>query len=261
MQKPELIFKYKALSSKSDILHFLDIINHHRLFFPTVYQLNDPFEGYLSTIHPSVAGCSIHLSADEEHPIIISLKEEYHILALTDDCFSPQMWALYCQDYSGVCLCYKTSKTFHNVKTLEYKSQAAEIRPFNTENEKELRRLIKKRLLEKQIGWAYEHEWRIIERIRRNNADANNSSYITYEPDELVGIIIGHKMDDETKDFVLSTIRGDLPVFKTCPGSVTGQIHLLEYHYEIRYNGSVPEFIDTISQLKEAIQKKSGKND
>ena len=65
-EAPSIIFKYRPLNSLEDIRRFFQIINNKQLYFPTVEQLNDPFEGILCPRAFGVAGQSLRFYADED---------------------------------------------------------------------------------------------------------------------------------------------------------------------------------------------------
>ena len=82
MDKPNIIFKYKPLTTRSDIIRYYDIINHQRIFYPTSLQLNDPFEGQLPSVGLGAAGGSLLKKADKEYSQIIV--NDFNILTLDD---------------------------------------------------------------------------------------------------------------------------------------------------------------------------------
>ena len=244
MDKPNIIFKYKPLTTRSDIIRYYDIINHQRIFYPTSLQLNDPFEGQLPSAGLGIAGGSFMRNADKEYSFIRDLKNRIHIMSLSEDCFSAQLWAYYCNNYTGVCFCFKTDQTFKDIQKVEYIKQFEDVG--TVPNIEIVEKILLQRVFQKTIGWQYEKEWRMI-RLSKN------IEYLNYNEDELIAIIFGNNIDKETENFILSTVPDDLPVFKTYPGEQTGVIHIIRYDYEIRYDGRKQDFIDTVDELSEAI--------
>ena len=57
---------------------------------------------------------------------------------------------------------------------------------------------IKKSFYKKNSGWKYEKEWRLVKRTK--------SDYLRFDQDELTGIIIGHRLSDEIKRFIIGNI-------------------------------------------------------
>ena len=99
----------------------IDIIKNHRLYMPYRKQLNDPFESVaVSPTGEAVMGASIMYAADEEPTYLENGRDEYRILALSEECFSPQMWAYYCSDYSGICIGFIPNRSFLCAKPIRY---------------------------------------------------------------------------------------------------------------------------------------------
>lgn len=248
---PELVFKFKPLISTEDIVRCYDILRNNRIYVPNVAQLNDPFEGVTCPPIEGIAGCSIPIVADEDHSIMLDWKENTHILALSEDCFSPQLWAYYCNDYNGMAFCFYTDSHFRRIKKVEYPNDLVKkggddliLSPQKHKNH------FYKCLLVKELGWKYEHEWRIIKK------DRPGTYYLKFEKRELAAIILGHKLNGEIRQFITSSAAG-IPLFVTKPGSVSGKVHLLPYDKEnkYRYDGTKPSFIDTTSKLITKIKK------
>ena len=121
MKKPSYIYKYKGISSTTDLIRLLDIINNNRIYLPTSNQLNDPLEGQMISISTDgYAGHSMSLAADEEDMFIRNIKEEYKILSLSERWNNPQLWAHYANCYKGVCLCFSTKGVFGKIEKVEY---------------------------------------------------------------------------------------------------------------------------------------------
>ncbi|MBR0232359.1 MAG: DUF2971 domain-containing protein [Clostridia bacterium] len=241
---PKLIFKYKPLSSGLDIVRCYDIIQSNRLFVPDVAQLNDPFEGFFCPRMEGVAGSGILRAADEDPSILKELKKHTRVLALSSDCFSPQLWAYYCNDYSGVSFCFYTNRSFKGIEKVEY---PGELNRTNNSaeccNQSQIKEAFYKSLLMKEQGWQYEHEWRIIKK-------QPDDEYMSFEKDELAAIIIGHKLDKEIKEFICAS-ASHLSIFTTYPGVYTGKVHLIKYteSLNIEKNGKKPDFIDSVEDL------------
>lgn len=77
MLLPDLLFKYKALNTKEDLIRTIDIIKNHRLYMPYRKQLNDPFESVaVSPTGEAVMGASIMYAADEEPTYLENGRDE-----------------------------------------------------------------------------------------------------------------------------------------------------------------------------------------
>ena len=246
--KPNLIFKYKPLSTRTDLIRFYDIIKNHRIFFPTSTQLNDPFEGQLPSIGLGIAGSSLMKKADREYGFVKEQKNTIHIMSLSEDCWSTQLWAYYCNNYTGVCFCFKTNQTFKDIRKVEYVTEY-DNQGFEVIADLEtIEKVLLKRVFQKKIGWKYENEWRMI-RL------SQNTEYLYFDERELIALIIGHNIDKETEQFILNTVPDNLPVYKTYPGEVTGLIHLIKHNYEITYDGREQDFIDNAEELMASINE------
>ena len=248
MDKPNIIFKYKPLTTRSDIIRYYDIINHQRIFYPTSLQLNDPFEGQLPSVGLGAAGGSLLKKADKEYSQIRNIRNRIHVMSLSEDCFSAQLWAYYCNNYTGVCFCFKTDQTFKDIQKVEYVDQfdtnGIDIIP----DLETVEQVLLNRVYQKTIGWKYENEWRMI-RL------SQNTEYLYFDERELIALIIGHNIDKETEQFILNTVPDNLPVYKTYPGEVTGLIHLIKHNYEITYDGREQDFIDNAEELMASINE------
>ena len=120
---PRLLFKFRGVSTEIGKTRALEIIDNYELFFPMRKNLNDPFEGIggrFSVNGGGYAGISMHIAVDEEIPFIAEKRNEYRILSLSEDCFSPLLWALYGDEGNGVCLSFRTDGIFKLAKSVEY---------------------------------------------------------------------------------------------------------------------------------------------
>ena len=249
---PKMIYKYRPLTTRNDIIRYFDILKKNRLFFPTSTQLNDPFEGMLCPNNFYVAGTGMFLAADEIYPDLEKYKDNTRVLSLSEDCFSPQLWAYYCNDYQGIVLCFYTDKSFKNIKKVQYVDSSYDLGYGDEELSGEvLYNALANSLLFKTSSWKYEFEWRIIEKD-------NSNMYFNFGKNELAAIIIGHKTDSETVSFIRDTLPSDFPLFKTHPGTLSGNVHILPIDYEIQYDGSKPDFIDTNDELIDVIKNYAG---
>lgn len=159
MVLPDLLFKYKALNSKEDLIRIIDILKNHRLYMPTRKQLNDPFE--CASVSPDVGGvmgASIMYAADEEPSYLESGRDEYRILAMSEECFSPQMWAYYCSDYSGICMGFSPSKSFSSAMPIRYINEQYVYSNEDVYGYDLILEAVEKGLLIKQKEWSHEKE-------------------------------------------------------------------------------------------------------
>ena len=105
----------------------IDSINKNHIYLPDYKKFNDPLEssGYIIEL-PGYAGKSFAVNADEEDRYVKAEREKYKILALTEYCFSPCMWAHYTNEYRGVCIGYWNRDAFKDVKKVSYIDKAVD---------------------------------------------------------------------------------------------------------------------------------------
>jgi len=236
---PSIIYKYKGLRTKEDLVRTLDIINNNRLFFPTYTQLNDPFEGSIVNITlDGYAGCSMSLCADEEDVVVKGEKEKYHILVLSQRYDAPLLWAHYANNYDGVCFCFATNNDFKSLKKVEYCPAREDIFVYE---EDDIRGYVESSFYKKNQSWNYEDEWRIISK--------KNDNYFTFNRKSFVGIIIGHKVVPEVADCIIKSLRKDVLIMKTYVGHRTFGIHVQPYDYDYEHDGSARKALDVECSL------------
>lgn len=237
-QRPSILYKYKAIQSLEDIKRLLDIFENNRMYFPNYKELNDPLEGAGHNINlHGWAGMSIYYYADKELLPIERVKKKYKILSLSEECQSPQLWAHYAGNYSGICLCFSTANSFQIVEKVLYTKDKREKNP---DSEGALIECVREGLLEKHPGWSYEKEWRILEPTMKK--------YFQFNKKDLIGIIIGQKMDKAIQKLIINSLPPRIKVMKTCIGYQIPRINIQPYDYEYEYNGEEIHYIDNIEQ-------------
>lgn len=241
---PELLFKFKNTTTRKDVERVCDILSNNRLYFPKPSQLNDPLEGTGLSPVLSVAGSSISNANDEAHSIIKEYRDSFRILSLSENCFSPQLWAYYCNNYDGVCLCYNATKSFANATPIMYSSETNTYN-FEKMEKDDIYKTLKKHFQIKQPDWKSEREWRIVEQT--------NDNYITYNPDELLCIIIGHNVSKETVKTLQNHIRTNVKILQTKPGIISRNINFLPLGYIPVYDGSSPTHISELNELEKYV--------
>ena len=240
MEIPKLVFKYKSVHTKDDLLFTLDILKKHRLYFPNRTVLNDPLEGKGIGISPGYAGCWRYAVYDDEDPVVDSLMNQYRILSLSEDGFSPQLWAHYGRVYSGICFGFRTSASFSSIRPVQYIAEQQGITIHCSETAQ-----YDDHFLFKHIGWAYEKEWRII-----NKTD---DSFFFYRPEDLACVIFGCKMEEEILEVIQKYLPKDIPVFKAFPGYHTFCVKMEPLGYKRRYEGLADGVIHNAKELLQYI--------
>ena len=102
---------------------------------------------------------SIQYFADEELGPIEAMKNNYRILALSEDPQSPQLWAHYADNYTGVCLCFSTDGSLADAHKVSYSDKKPQRSP---RGEIQLMNAVRNGFFQKHSGWAYEKEWRVV---------------------------------------------------------------------------------------------------
>lgn len=240
MEKPSFIYKYKGVSSITDLIRLLDIINNNRIFLPTYNQLNDPLEGQIISISTDAyAGYSMSLAADEEDMFIKDKKEKFKVLSLSEQWNNPQLWAHYANGYKGVCLCFSTKGVFGEIGEVEYCQEREEE---YVKSDRALTKLIRNSFYKKEIGWSYEKEWRMITK--------SSKKYLQFKDGDLCGVILGHGLTNEVSDFIKNNINSKLLLMKTKVGYRSYNINDLPLNYEYDYNGVPIKILDVEKSLR-----------
>ncbi|MCR5383207.1 MAG: DUF2971 domain-containing protein [Saccharofermentans sp.] len=237
---PQLFYKYKSLDSVKDRKYVFDIIDNHRLFFPKYELLNDPLEGSgynISFGENGWAGMNLQIHADVELSPILAYKNRFRILSLSANPTSPQMWALYANEFNGVCFCFRSNKSLIKAKQVQYGNLKDKVIPRSNIM---LKNAVYKGFFNKEIDWLYEREWRIV--------DESYFKYFYFDSDELVGIIIGHKTKKRLQKELLKVIPDNVVVLKTKVRYRSNQIGLIPYEYEEFYTGDDIPFIEDLTQ-------------
>lgn len=152
------------------------------------------------------------LRANNEEDLSQSLKEAWSdnvgILSLSENSDSLTMWAHYAEDHKGFVVGFNTD-TFITDKTqilikprkVSYTCERPKLNLFELDETKEERRIkwMKNFYYTKSNDWAYENEWRQINKLSTNLLIKENYLFhINMESIEC--IITGCKMEDENKD-------------------------------------------------------------
>lgn len=233
MEMPSFLFKFLPVNSMEGLIHTCEIFSNKKIYFPCRSELNDPFEGkggfYLTG--EAIMGRSIIAAADEEHPIIIDKMDEYKILALSENGFSPQLWAYYANNYAGMCICFKTGKSFAQAKKVEYLTSSNfsdQIDPL-------------KAFYKKEEGWKYEKEWRIVKKTE--------DKFFDFEIREVACVIFGEKMPELIRNFISEYIPEGILKLVTCAGMQTYKVYFQPQDYEKSYDGSTNPEITNNEEL------------
>ena len=233
MKHPDFLFKYLPVNSMQGLIHSCEIFSNRKVYFPCRTELNDPFEGkggnYLDG--EGLMGRGIHLAADDEHPLVLELMDQYKILALTENGFSPQLWAYYANNYAGMCICFKTGKSFARAKKVKYLSDSTKNSspdPLDS-------------FYIKEIGWKYESEWRIVEKT--------DDKFFEFKIEEIACVIYGEKMPKEIQKFISKYIPDSIIKLVAHAGMQTHKVYYQPQDYVKKLDGSTNSEITNNKEL------------
>ena len=234
---PSLLFKYMALNDKNDLAHLLLMLSENQIYLPDYSQLNDPLEGASAAIDLGVCGQFITSCADEEYYLVKEAKSKFKIISFSSSFNSPQLWAHYGGNYSGVCLGFSTTGIFHDVRKVIYTEHKPSTKSFP--NGEGLDVALLENFLHKEEHWSYEKEWRYIEKT--------DSKFLKYQKEDIKCILLGNRIEPDIKKLILQALLDyRIPVLKTHIGVESYKIRLLPMEYVHIYEGSTPPFVDDL---------------
>ena len=252
MIKQPLLFKYRSADkgiSFEQYMRLTDIIVNHRLYLSSRNGLNDLLEGVGTEINlDGYAGQSITKASNEEDSVLSMIRDEFRIVSLSGDCFSPLMWAHYGGVFQGMCFCFKRDNQFMEAKRVKYISRKPSEQPKDNSRLSDLKKarsIIKNDFFRKKIEWKYEKEWRILKRFD----GADGSEFFKFDKDLLVAVIFGHGMDTTLKNEIKRVLPDGVKQYKTHIGKRSYNIELLDEDYTVPYNGSELRSISSMDRL------------
>lgn len=249
----QLLFKYKPINSKDQLDRIIDSINNNRLFFPDYKKLNDPLEssGYVIEL-AGYAGKGAISAVDGEDRFVAERRQQYKILSLTENCFSPSMWAHYTSEYNGICIGYWKKKSFSSARKLTYINEAVQAKTADHLGLVDLDNLdqeVYESFFYKLSDWSYEKEWRIVSK--------QEDRFLNYDSDDLACIIFGENLSDEIRSIIINSLKNHVPMYYTKTGYRSFGINLLPISYNIKICESIPPFIRNADELIDDIKKKT----
>ena len=175
---PFELYKYKPILSLTDLERILQIINNHEIYMPSYHQLNDPLESAGVYISLEVSGAGYQADMGEIGSAVEGYLSQYRILSFSSVPNSPLMWAHYANDYGGCCLIFRTQDTFNEVLPVVYTDIQMNIGEDELVQGKcDLDDAAHDSFLFKKKDWAYENEWRLIQK--------KEAGFLTYKQDEI----------------------------------------------------------------------------
>ncbi len=238
---PKLLYKFKMYDNKPNHKKYVkEILLENKLYLSPHSKLNDPLEGAGHNINiKGWAGMSIPYYADEELGPIEQIKEQYRILSLSEEASSPLLWAYYADNYKGVCFCFSTNGSLGAAKRIKYSRYYKEKHP---SSDFQLDKDVYYSFFQKQTEWKYEKEWRIV-KLRKEEKD-----YLYFDSKELVGIIIGDKMDEKLQRELRKLTPNHVKILRTKIGYQKPAVKFLPIDYEYEYDGSPIMYVDNLEK-------------
>jgi hypothetical protein len=184
MKRPEILYKYRALSPDSAFNNTRQTLSRSEVYFASPDQFNDPFE---CQVEVWVGEDTAPLDRRNDPELLVRLREamraKLRVFSMSAINNNQLMWSHYADSHHGICLGFSTetegewfglAEPVHYTDTLPIVDLGADGNP--EENFKSI-------AFCKDSRWSYEHEWRIAtmepERVRQ------------FPPHFLVEVILG----------------------------------------------------------------------
>lgn len=224
------VYKFKGIdNNKESFERIIDIIKNNRIYAPTRSEVNDPFEGALIRTEYGYAGNWNHIARKEISKITSRELDKFRFLSLSSKANRPQLWAYYANNFSGVCLAYSTNKSFENYSNILYLNEEQRNRictVINNPDKDEINLIAKYNLLLKADDWIKEDEVRIIIK--------EDEKYINFDDDELIGIIIGHNIEEKYINIIIEEAhRKNIQLYKTYLDQLKLNVDILPYEFDL----------------------------
>lgn len=220
------LYKYRAIPTPDDTVgrqRLEDFLVDNRLWLGAVSGFNDPFEGqadyvvhergadlrralerkYVELGFTSQAAKAKVDSADVADPVRIEQRAraanltvlgEMGVCALGTNPSSPLMWAHYAYNHTGICVQLRPVMDLGALlaEEVEYSDTYPVLDDILKPGES--RNVLP--IMRKSSDWAYEKEWRIV-------AQEEPNSYRAFAPRALSAVILGMRISDPDKTYVL----------------------------------------------------------
>lgn len=206
-EEPQLLFKYKSISSAVDLIRFWEMMKYNKIYFPTVNQLNDSLEGRGTQLLPR----------DITNDTLLS---QWHVLSLSTNPFSAVMWSHYGNNRTGVCIGFYKKRSLADVEPSTFRD-VEEVKYVKNRNSwsTDTYFSVKEDLLHKATEWKYEEEWRLIK-----NSDCQNL-YLDFQNSDIACLLFGEKISDKIKTYIGNEFKG-IPMYSTSYDSIKYRLRL-----------------------------------
>lgn len=244
VKKPhDLLFKYRSLSIINDddtgntidnLKRTADIIKNKRIYVPCLSQLNDPFEGkFISFNAYGKMGGSIEKAMGYKDYLLKDMYKK-HVLSFSTSATEPLLWAHYATDYSGVCLIFKVGKIYENYKDITYYNEDTRPETCYIRDLKQAKKIGDINVYYKNSKWDYEKEVR----LEYDESDLQESKYIEFNQDELIGVIIGEKISENAKQKIIEVCKSNRVIlYKTYIDYCQDKIYIVHNDFNPVANG------------------------
>lgn len=257
---PDILYKYRPWNDYTK-----KILTDGELYFPSIGQLNDPFEGSIPYIfdyselttenifqymyklarknYPDWSEEQIYTYVSEEQKKGWLFNEEhieqqnketkeeverqFGVFSLTTRRNNFLMWSHYTNSHTGICIGFDMNKIFYAVKGTLGKVKYQKELPIKHLEDK-VEEFLERLLFTKANIWEYEDEYRLIK------INASRSS-INVPLDSITEITLGCKISIEAKNEIISIVKEHIPSCKIYEASLS------KTKFELDINGIKPE--------------------
>ncbi len=226
--EPIKLYKYFSVD-ENRILWIREAIRENRVYYSSIEQFNDPFEGHLTMTYDApfemkeararehIMRQQPELSMQEISDLVperIAYAEQHGLSNLKDlrkkigiYCLSQKrddilMWSHYACSHRGICIEFSATEQAHVVFMgqafrVVYQNLFPCVNLYNTSLEDKAKAYI----LTKSQHWSYECEWRVIDFPKP-------SGYRSIPPRLISSVILGAKATDETREAIKQLLSG-----------------------------------------------------
>lgn len=229
---PEVLYKYRDLSSEQRLDRVRQTIVEHKVWFCSPVDFNDPFDckvhihftgptrtwerhllewqkKYRPELSPEQGQAEVARILNEkrhEDPMVLAgaLEEAqqafnnwgiFCLSARNDDLL---MWSYYANGHRGVCLgfAHRPARPFGPALPVVYSSELPQVNYFEADHEE----LARANFLTKALPWKHENEWRVIDRRRGRGIRQ-------FPPESLIEVIMGSEISKEDRKNIMTWVE------------------------------------------------------
>jgi len=227
-----LLYKFRGLSNRERLE---PIFRSQALYWPSISQLNDPFESRPRVIPPPMRNqlerlkvekqvydlCRrngmarpeakqhskastmpgfLQARADDMMSDLPSVLEMYRIFSLAGNCESILLWSHYAEAHTGICLGFVSdSQEFGQAIEVNYSCDLPSMDYFERDHEKTIATIA----LTKSIEWKYEQEFRLVSQEPTIlGLPTVKDPWYCFRPEHLVEVIMGCNIKPVDESFV-----------------------------------------------------------